>query len=592
VRYFIFSLSDPIGHYNPLHFLPMTGPESPNEPADLHDYAEVIRRQRGVVALFALLGLVMGVLYLQFRTPQYTAAAAVLVKPPASDAAPGATSVSMPTESGLVTSADVTRKAAATLHWSGTLGSLSKHVSVGNPADSLLLEIAFTASTRTLAADGANAFAAGYIANRANGAKKRTEATVEKITIQIRRIDDRLDQIATQIAALPPGSHEIQSLTTEQITLELRKFSYESQRITIGTPEVAQLVTPAVPPSSQSGLGKGVVVAWGLLAGGLVGVIVAFARDHRPNTVQTTWALARGLGAPILALVPPAPALERLRARLRLSKRSPAPYRNAALAVIKSGSLEDPRGVMVAPSHGVPLRVAGLFAMAMCEMFARTGRRAVLLAGRRAGLEGGEFRPRADQRRQAPVTDLVAKWNVLSRGGTDGKVPAGSTPNGQKRSGRSGVDVPSAVLSRLQRAATIVLCEQLRPGTDAEMVATRAVPNVLLVVDARTVQDADLVDTRWALRQSGQHLVGVVLVNADPRDLDATAELSEGATAELSEGVEPLGLPAPVPVPAPAPRRAEEPARQPKSEEDVVQESLPEGTKRRPTTRAARPRRP
>jgi hypothetical protein len=429
---------------------------------------------------------------------------------------------------------------------------------VSNPADSLLLEIAFTFSKRTFAAQGANAFAAGYIDNRAASAERRTESSRHRIRIQIAQIDARLDQIAEQIAKLPQGSTQLQSLTTEQTQLELRKFSYQSQAATIGTPELAELVTPAVPPSGQSGLGRGVVVAWGLLAGALVGAVVGFGRDRRPDTVQTTGALARGLGAPVLAFVPPAPALERLRTRLRLSKQDSAPYRNAALSVIRNGSLGDPRGVMVSPSHGVPLRVAGLFATAMCEMFAQTGRRAVLLPGSRAGLEGGDFRPRSDQRRLPVLSDLLAKWSVLSRGGPDGKDPETSVPNGQKRAGRSGVDFPGAILSRLQRAATIVLCEQLRPATDAEMAAARAVPNVVLVVDARTVQDADLVDTRWALRQSGQDLVGVVLVNADPRDLDATAE--------LSEGVAPLGSSAPGP-------RADERARQPKSGEDVVQES-------------------
>lgn len=134
---------------------------------ELSDYLAVLRRRKLVILIATLIGLAAGLAYSLTRPEVYTSTAKVLLSPTSRSGTPPTTAVSMATEQEIVVSESVARLAAKNLDAENDLDRIISNVDVSSPTESLVLYIAYSAQSPETARQGAQSFAAAYIAYRA-----------------------------------------------------------------------------------------------------------------------------------------------------------------------------------------------------------------------------------------------------------------------------------------------------------------------------------------------------------------------------------------------------------------------------------------
>ena len=135
---------------------------------------------------------------------------------------------------------------------------------------------------------------------------------------------------------------------TDKVAAQFRQLVGEMETTVVGAAPAAQATviefaqTPTVPTSPRVGQALGM----GLLAGVILGCLLAFVRDRLDRTVRTTDQLAAALPVPVLATVPGREperrrAIAQLRARLAFVRNGP----NAATLMVTSFSTRSVPGI-------------------------------------------------------------------------------------------------------------------------------------------------------------------------------------------------------------------------------------------------------
>jgi succinoglycan biosynthesis transport protein ExoP len=135
-----------------------------DDAVDLREYVGVLRRRLGLIVLVTVVMTGLAAAYTFTRVPVYTGRTSVLVQP-ASDTTQFRPDqlVSLDTEARIVRSAPVAQKALETLGWSTSVLQLLEHVEVKVTPNTLVLDVLHTDQNPRRAAEGANAFAEGYL---------------------------------------------------------------------------------------------------------------------------------------------------------------------------------------------------------------------------------------------------------------------------------------------------------------------------------------------------------------------------------------------------------------------------------------------
>lgn len=325
---------------------------APEGTVSLTHALSVLARRWRVVALCAALGLALAYAAYLVVPRSYEATAQVQVNPlpvAITGTANGSQTVSvkdvsMPTEVGLVTSYQVAGAVAKGIGWTGSLDDLIAEVSVTNPTDSLLLDIAFTGSSADQAVKGANAFAAAYLDQRGQTATDTAANLQTQIAKQVKTLDDLA---AAQVAIM----NKNRPATPDYTTAAAKRDAYLAQSDSLsqlgrkialldlspGTP-----VGLATPPSSPSAPKRLVFLAAGLLVGLLLGCVLAAIRERRDRTVRDFVDLEALTGEHVLGRVPaqatdgaPGRAAAEAYRQLAVRLRAAAPHdRPAVLAVV------------------------------------------------------------------------------------------------------------------------------------------------------------------------------------------------------------------------------------------------------------------
>jgi polysaccharide biosynthesis transport protein len=375
-----------------------TGPHS----VDLRDYWSIVRRRWRLIAIMSVIGVLAGAAYSAARGPSYTATAQVVVQPvtqgPLNQTTQATSQVNMSTEQAIAQSGPVIQQAAATLKVpASTLESAAaKRLSVTVPASTLttsnVLQIAWQASSKLAAQQGANAFASAYLSYRHH--QLAGQIAVLQATLQ-----QQISSLRTQIAKLSGQLAGNVSATTRQV-LTIRLNELTSQASTAET-QLAALPTyndsggsviPAVLNSKSSSFGRSALVGIGLILGLLLGLAIAFARDLSDDRVRDAAQLEQRLGAPVLAIVPAAEAA----AARRPGQASPSST-DIAIAILTEpdSRAADTARVLRATVEAVSLRrnlrvlmvvaadtsmSAGLVVAELGVALAESGRRVLLVA--------------------------------------------------------------------------------------------------------------------------------------------------------------------------------------------------------------------
>ena len=278
-------------------------------------YLAVLRRRWWIILVLACVGILAAGAYIAVSPKGYTATSTVNVTPigvsqsqSGGAVAGGRTSsaVNLDTEVQIVQSSSVAAIAAHDLRSSLTPAALVKNISVVVPANSSVLQISCTARSAQQSAACANAFAAAYLANRSATAASTNSTQLNTIKRQLNALEKRTAQLTIQSRSLPVNSPQRASAQAQLQTAasQLRALANQSAALSASGAAASggSIITKATPPTKPSSPKKSVILPSGLLAGLLIGLLIAFAWDKRDTRVRNARSLGQ-VGAPTLLVL-------------------------------------------------------------------------------------------------------------------------------------------------------------------------------------------------------------------------------------------------------------------------------------------------
>ena len=178
-----------------------------------------------------------------------------------------------------------------------------KNISVAVPANSSVLQISCSARSAQQSADCANAFADAYLTNRTATATDTDNAELKSIRGQLTALEKRTAQLSIQSRSLPVNSPQRASAQAQLQTAasQLRALANQSAALSASGAAASggSIITKATPPTAPSSPKKKLILPSGLLAGLLIGVVIAFAWDKRDTRIKNPRSLGH-LGVPTL----------------------------------------------------------------------------------------------------------------------------------------------------------------------------------------------------------------------------------------------------------------------------------------------------
>jgi capsular polysaccharide biosynthesis protein len=275
-------------------------------------YLGVLRRRWWIILVLACVGIVGAGAYIVESPKGYTATATVNVtatgisQNQGSGAVAGgrtSSAVNLDTEVQIVQSSSVAAIAASDLHTSLTPQALVKNISVAVPANSSVLQISCTARSAEQSSACANAFAAAYLTNRTATATNTDNAELKSIRNQLTTLEKRTAQLSIQSRSLPVNSPQRASAQAQLQTAasQLRALANQSAALSASGAAASggSIITKATPPTVPSSPKKKLILPSGLLAGLLIGLVIAFAWDRRDTRIKNPKSLGH-LGVPAL----------------------------------------------------------------------------------------------------------------------------------------------------------------------------------------------------------------------------------------------------------------------------------------------------
>ena len=277
-------------------------PEELAAEPDLRNYLRILRRRKRIVVLVTVLFVAGGLAYSLAQHDRYTGTAEVLLEVPGAPNALNAgsgqgalTPTDVLTEIQIITSAPV--KAAV----SRKLGGAAPSVSVTEVGQTNVVDISATALAPIRAAAIANDYARAYI-------NYTQTQVVDSLLATANQIQIRVNSLASQVASLEatgsrPASPQVQALLTQEAS-----FNAQLSQLQVNTALAnggAQLVTPAVPPSSPSSPRPERNALLALVLGLVLGIVLAFLLEHLDDSVRNEDDLRRVVpDLPVLVVVP------------------------------------------------------------------------------------------------------------------------------------------------------------------------------------------------------------------------------------------------------------------------------------------------
>jgi capsular polysaccharide biosynthesis protein len=290
----------------------MATPSHP-DAFELADYLRVLRRRWWIVVTFACIGTLVAAAYIVKTPKTYTSTAAVFVNANAASATQvqgGRTTglaVNMDNEAQVVESSAVAVPAAKALRTKLPSAQLVKQVTVAVPANTTVLQINCSGPTPQWAANCAEAFASAYLARREALAKGKVTFEITQLEGREREVIAKQADLRKQIDAAPLHGpkrtllrSQVQGTKSELLTLR-SDVSALSGSVNYNP---GYVLTPAIAPSSASSPKPLLDLPSGLLAGLLLGLLVAFIADRRDDHIHAARDLERFLDLPVLFNLP------------------------------------------------------------------------------------------------------------------------------------------------------------------------------------------------------------------------------------------------------------------------------------------------
>jgi succinoglycan biosynthesis transport protein ExoP len=282
-------------------------------PVDLLQYVRILRQRKWIMVLFVILAVLASTGYCKLQTPQYTGTAQLLLTPQLSASIVQATDpnaalsssgndiVDVPTDTQVIQSDTVRKRAARTVR-------NPPRVVVAEVGTTNVVTVSTISTDPNTAAAAANAYAHAYLAvqqSQSVSALSRASKLVSGHILSLSSDISKLDQeVATSTGPSAVAlESQIPSLDTQlgAYQQELAQYNFYSSLNTGG----GQVISPATVPTSPSspkpvedGLLAGIL---GLLIG--VGVVLLLEYfDDRIRTKQELEGIVKGI--PTLGIIP------------------------------------------------------------------------------------------------------------------------------------------------------------------------------------------------------------------------------------------------------------------------------------------------
>ncbi len=306
--------------------------------------------------------------------------------------------VNLDTEAQLVRSSVVETKAQALLRTSLSPQDLGEAVKVTVPANTSVLNIAFTADNPEGAQQGAHAFAEAYLAARGDTAKADITARVKALQATVATLTTQQKQLAGQVAALPADSPDRAAAQAKLNNVNAQIDSANQQLVPLQTAPVVpgSIINDAQLPDSASGPLGILAIASGLLLGLLFGLLLAFAIERADKRVRRSVDLEREFDVPVLVEVPTGARTDFSVVQSTHSRQGNAfsELRNVLVSLVSdreqiilvAGASDGPAGSIVAANLAVSLARMNLDTVLVCADPASSGRQILDLDPEAPGL--------------------------------------------------------------------------------------------------------------------------------------------------------------------------------------------------------------
>lgn len=482
-------------------------------PLQLADYVRVARRRWKVLLSSVLVGALLGGIFVAYVGSVYESKAVVLVRPVGVDpsvvnARPDQL-VNLPTERQLIRSSTILQRAAEVM--GSTLGeaALLSRLTVTIPEGTQVLEITFEASEPANAQQGAQAVADTYLEHRRETAELAVSDREGQLSTEIAAVSTDLVSANQRVLSSEDGSleHALAAADVQLLSSRLRDLQQDLANVSLVSVDPGEVIVPAPLPTASSSQPPWLIVAIGSIAGLLVGLPLAFARERLDDRIWDANDLeAAGMSA--LGVVPVGENVD------NWSASDPAPgeqaYRHLSLNIMTWMAMAGGSRVAVVPV--IPRDRAPRLVMDLAAATARMGNHVLLM-----GLDESE-----DSIETAlPLEPGPGLGDVLLGSHTMSDVVEILDQLPQLRIIRRGQPYAASVpweefadLIRKLPSSTDVLIAEIAPVLQsADSLRTSALMDgILLIAHRGMTRGAELRQASDDLRRSGANVMGTVLV--------------------------------------------------------------------------------
>ena len=276
----------------------------------IDQYGFVLKRQWLLVVLATLLGALVGWGYL-LAVPASTTATtdvqlSVIATKAFSSSRPPQSLLDPPTEAEIVHSAAVASRAARALGDAQTADALRAGLETTTSSNGQIVHLSYTAPTAQQARAGADALASSYLAYRGARADAEITSMMTKIDQELAGLQKQLGEARAAIEAADAANRDSVLARTSRDVVTKGIDRLVSDRTDLAQIDTAggTILNAAAANAVTVHPAPLITIAGGVLAGLVLGMILAFPLNRLDRRLRNAREVERALGAPPLAVLP------------------------------------------------------------------------------------------------------------------------------------------------------------------------------------------------------------------------------------------------------------------------------------------------